>query len=181
MARKRRESDDEVTATWVWPPLEPGETQEMRDRRITESLLPLAAALARQQAWKDHIKETRMAVGIGPSPSAENSPSRAPVGVHDHSTNPRPFTAETLAERWGCSTNHVRNLVHRGQLRAFRIGARLLRIPADAVDEYEQSQLAKTADEIVHKPRPQPQRASMGTNDPIVIIHSPERKRRPTA
>jgi MarR-like DNA-binding transcriptional regulator SgrR of sgrS sRNA len=25
--------------------------------------------------------------------------------------NPRPFTPQTLADRWGCSAQHIRNLV----------------------------------------------------------------------
>lgn len=51
--------------------------------------------------------------------------------------NDRPYTPETLAERWGCSGRHVRNLLERGELRFFRLGAKLIRIPADAVREYE--------------------------------------------
>lgn len=48
----------------------------------------------------------------------------------------RPYTPETLADRWGCSANHVRNLIRRGTLPAFRLG-RLMRIPAAAVADYE--------------------------------------------
>jgi excisionase family DNA binding protein len=47
-----------------------------------------------------------------------------------------PFTAETLAERWNCSAQHVRDLVATGQLAAFRVG-RLIRIPAAVVREFE--------------------------------------------
>ena len=53
----------------------------------------------------------------------------------------RPYTCEQVADLWGCSPNHVRNLIHRGELRAFRLGARLIRIPADAIAEYEQCQM----------------------------------------
>lgn len=45
-----------------------------------------------------------------------------------------------LAKHWDCSENHVRNLIKRGDLRAFRLGERLWRIPADAVTEFEQRQ-----------------------------------------
>src|SRR4051812_38872865 len=51
---------------------------------------------------------------------------------------PKPFTPETLADRWGCSPKHVRNLVNRGELRGFKLGGKLVRIPADAVEEAEQ-------------------------------------------
>jgi len=35
---------------------------------------------------------------------------------------PRPFTPRTLAERWNCSHQHVRNLINRGKLPAFYLG-----------------------------------------------------------
>lgn len=50
---------------------------------------------------------------------------------------PRPFTPETLAERWDCSPEHVRTLCKQGRLRSFKIGRGLYRVPPDAVTEYE--------------------------------------------
>ena len=50
--------------------------------------------------------------------------------------NPRPYSVQTLAERWGCSRRHVTNLIRRGELRAFRVGA-LLRITPEVVEAYE--------------------------------------------
>ncbi|WP_226660578.1 excisionase family DNA-binding protein [Alteriqipengyuania lutimaris] len=47
-----------------------------------------------------------------------------------------PFTPAALAERWGCSTTAVYDLLATGALRSFRVG-KLWRIPATAVDEYE--------------------------------------------
>lgn len=52
----------------------------------------------------------------------------------------RPLLPRQVAERWGCSERHVRNLIAAGQLRYFRLGGRLLRIPASAVEEYERRQ-----------------------------------------
>ncbi|OWJ73311.1 hypothetical protein CDV50_03255 [Haematobacter massiliensis] len=48
----------------------------------------------------------------------------------------KPYTPDTLAERWGCSGEKVRQLVKSGQLPGFRIG-RMIRIPVSAVEEYE--------------------------------------------
>src|SRR6185437_9014082 len=48
----------------------------------------------------------------------------------------RPYSSEELAEHWGCSAQHIRDLVRSGALRSFRVG-RLIRIPAIAVDEFE--------------------------------------------
>lgn len=55
-------------------------------------------------------------------------------------TPARPLSPEQVAEIWGCSANHVRSLIHRHELRAFRLGPRLLRIPPDAIAEFEQCQ-----------------------------------------
>ncbi len=51
-------------------------------------------------------------------------------------SSPRPFTPTTLAERWSCSERHIRTLVSRGDLAAFRVGS-LLRISVVAVENYE--------------------------------------------
>jgi excisionase family DNA binding protein len=48
----------------------------------------------------------------------------------------RPYTPASLAAEWQCSANHIRNLINNGELRAFRLGGKLLRIPADAVEEF---------------------------------------------
>jgi excisionase family DNA binding protein len=49
---------------------------------------------------------------------------------------PRVFTPKTLAERWHCSDRHVRNLINKGELPAFRLG-KLVRILVDDVQKFE--------------------------------------------
>ena len=49
---------------------------------------------------------------------------------------PRPFTPQTLADRWGCSAQHIRNLVTSRKLGAFHIG-RMIRIPAAEVERFK--------------------------------------------
>ena len=49
---------------------------------------------------------------------------------------PAAYSPATLAKLWSCSDQHVRNLVAAGKLRAFHLGGKLLRIPADAVEEF---------------------------------------------
>jgi excisionase family DNA binding protein len=88
---------------------------------------------------------------------------------------PRPLTPEQVAERWSCSANHVRNLIRRQELRAFRVGSRLLRIPLDAVLEFEQRQAAAGSDDPTNAmPSPGGQTASEGV---IVLTHARPRKR----
>ena len=49
---------------------------------------------------------------------------------------PKPYTPETLAERWGCSAEKIRQMFHNGELTGFRLG-KLIRIPAIEVERYE--------------------------------------------
>ncbi|TDK53356.1 helix-turn-helix domain-containing protein [Antarcticimicrobium luteum] len=48
-----------------------------------------------------------------------------------------PYTPKTLAERWSCSSETVRQLCKSGRLESFRVG-RQFRIPSHKVEEYEQ-------------------------------------------
>jgi excisionase family DNA binding protein len=48
----------------------------------------------------------------------------------------RPFSAESLSERWGCSSETVRQMCRRGDLGYFRLG-KLIRIPASEVERIE--------------------------------------------
>lgn len=49
----------------------------------------------------------------------------------------RALTPAMVAEMWGCSEKTVRNEIAAGRLRHFRVGQKLLRIPPDALEEYE--------------------------------------------
>jgi len=88
----------------------------------------------------------------------------------------RPLTPEQAAELWGCSPNHVRNLIHRGELRAFRLGKRLIRIPADAIGEYERCQMNTGSD--ASKEDSSSPGGRMESGDVIVLTHSREKKPR---
>lgn len=48
----------------------------------------------------------------------------------------RPYSPETLADRWGCSAEKVRLMYRGGELAGFRLG-KLIRIPASEVERYE--------------------------------------------
>jgi excisionase family DNA binding protein len=47
--------------------------------------------------------------------------------------NDRPFSVKMLAERWGCSRQFIHTLVRKGDLKVFRLGEKLTRIPAEEV------------------------------------------------
>ncbi|MGA0617419.1 excisionase family DNA-binding protein [Paracoccus sp. KR1-242] len=78
----------------------------------------------------------------------------------------RPFTPETLADRWECSATMVRNMAASGQIRSFRVG-KLYRIPHAAVEEYE-------AAAAIEKKAP----AQPPTGDVIFVRHTTPRRRR---
>jgi excisionase family DNA binding protein len=48
----------------------------------------------------------------------------------------RPYSPETLADRWSCSSETVRQMCRRGDLSYFRLG-KLIRIPANEVERVE--------------------------------------------
>ena len=53
---------------------------------------------------------------------------------------PKALTPRMVAERWGCSEQHVRNLVRDDKLPFFRAGGKLLRFRLSDVEQYERSQ-----------------------------------------
>ncbi|AUN31998.1 hypothetical protein C0V82_16345 [Niveispirillum cyanobacteriorum] len=57
----------------------------------------------------------------------------------------KPFTPDTLAERWECSPRHIRDMINRGQLPAFRLG-KLVRISAESVQRIEECGLSNIGD-----------------------------------
>src|SRR3989344_2259651 len=71
---------------------------------------------------------------MGQVSPAHQGLSRRPRRIHG--TRMKPYTPETLAERWDCSPSHIRNLIDRGDLRSFRLG-RLIRIPPEEVTRIE--------------------------------------------
>lgn len=56
----------------------------------------------------------------------------------------KPLSPDLLADRWQCSAETVRQMIHRGELRGFRVG-RMIRIPWDAVEEIERCQTSPLA------------------------------------
>jgi hypothetical protein len=42
-----------------------------------------------------------------------------------------------LARDWCCSERHIRNLIAAGELRAFRLGGKLLRITAEEAENFQ--------------------------------------------
>lgn len=52
---------------------------------------------------------------------------------------PKVMTPAMLARRWQCSERHVRNMIARGELPAFRLGGKLVRIKHEDVLAFESS------------------------------------------
>lgn len=47
------------------------------------------------------------------------------------------YSVASLAQHWGCGTDTVYSLIRGGDLRAFKLGGKLLRIRADEVERFE--------------------------------------------
>lgn len=84
-------------------------------------------------------------------------------------SNP-PFSSEQLAKRWGVSAQHVRDMIKAGALRHFKVG-RLIRIPAIAVEEFEQCQTTGSSSIEDHGTLsgPRTERRSEGHSAPKVV------------
>jgi excisionase family DNA binding protein len=54
---------------------------------------------------------------------------------------PRVMTPAMIAELWGCSQRHVRNVIATGDLPSFRIGVKLIRVLGSEVEAYERRSL----------------------------------------
>ena len=67
-------------------------------------------------------------------------PDAVPLGP-----SAKPFTPESLAERWGCSAEKIRQMFHSGEIAGFRLG-KLIRIPAVEVEKYECAQTEAASD-----------------------------------
>lgn len=59
----------------------------------------------------------------------------------------RPYSPETLADRWGCSSEKVRQMCKRGDLASFRLG-KLIRIPAAEVERIECQTIDSSSTEV---------------------------------
>lgn len=57
----------------------------------------------------------------------------------------KPYTPKALAERWECSEDMVRRCIREGKLRAFKLGGKLWRIPAEEVGRFERCQNTSSA------------------------------------
>ena len=89
-----------------------------------------------------------------------------------------PYSCETLAARWSCSAETVRQLCKTGKLKHFRL-QRLYRIPATAVDEYEQQCKASVSDTSAEASASTGRIPGAESGDAISLRHAPDRRRKP--
>lgn len=87
----------------------------------------------------------------------------------------RPYTLQSLANRWGCSAESVRLMVKAGRLPHFRVG-RMIRIAARVVEDIETCENTGSGGLEAALSSPSGQMESAGV---FVLRHSAERKRRP--
>ncbi|WP_152003669.1 excisionase family DNA-binding protein [Roseobacter sp. TSBP12] len=126
-----------------------------------------------QQARWDLSAEWRLAHIPGPGDVLALS-WLGRVQIGSHMEHAKPFSPETLASRWDCSDQAIRDMIHRGELRAFRVG-RMFRIPHQVVLEREKCQTSPSENSEAGF-------ASIGerteSDDVISLRHAPERRPR---
>ncbi|MCW2763351.1 MAG: hypothetical protein JWR85_3552 [Marmoricola sp.] len=62
------------------------------------------------------------------------------------------YSVASLAEHWGCGSDTVYALIRSGDLVAFKLGGRLLRIRAHEVEQYECRQITASSDTAKNTP-----------------------------
>ncbi len=80
---------------------------------------------------------------------------------------PNAYSPRTLALEWQCSERHIRNLIERGELKAFHLGGKLLRIEAAEVGAF------KARNATTQEPEPSETAPKMDEASP----HQPKRNR----
>lgn len=87
----------------------------------------------------------------------------------------KPYSPETLAERWGCSEGLIYKLVREGRLQCFRPGS-LIRIAADEVERFECQTTASNDCEAVSPPSIASMESGSEDSSPRRIARAPRRK-----
>lgn len=95
------------------------------------------------------------------------------MGKHDAFRTP--YTLKTLAERWACSDETIRQMIISKALPAFRVG-NMLRIPAQAVEDYEACRNTASGGSTVDM---SPHGPMVAQGEGFVLLHSRERKPKP--
>jgi excisionase family DNA binding protein len=68
--------------------------------------------------------------------------------------NDPPYSPKKLAARWGCTPQFVHKLIRNGQLKHFKLGAKLVRIPAEEVARWEAQQTTSSESSTGEKSSP---------------------------
>ncbi|WP_373324517.1 helix-turn-helix domain-containing protein [Methylorubrum suomiense] len=87
------------------------------------------------------------------------------------------FTAAEVATRWKCSASFVRRLIDNGELPAFRVGGKLLRITARAVREYEACRNTSSKNSAAGTPSASTKGASASAAEALKAATQRERRR----
>ena len=62
------------------------------------------------------------------------------------------YSVATLAEHWGCGPDTIYGLIRSGDLAAFKLGGKLIRIRADEVEKFECRSLTASNDTEANSP-----------------------------
>ncbi|TKB20449.1 MAG: helix-turn-helix domain-containing protein [Mesorhizobium sp.] len=93
---------------------------------------------------------------------------------------PNVYTPAMLADRWACSERHVRNMIGSGELPAFRLAGKLLRIRREDVERFEcQGQNSSGASPNTEESSLLP--GTRATSADVIALGQAIRQRRPAA
>lgn len=95
------------------------------DRRVLEDIRGLIEQ--RTNLGLRALSTDSKAASLSVLPPTDGFASGEPSALHmEQDMTDAPFTPKTLAERWGCSRQHIHNLIKQGKLKGFRLGCKLV-------------------------------------------------------
>lgn len=114
-----------------------GTASQMFGRWSAEELRG-AADIAKEKGVGIRLQaDGSISIGIVPPPFQASQADAA--GNNSATETARVFSPATLAKRWHCSDQSIRNMVATGRLAGFNLGGKLLRITREEVDRIENS------------------------------------------
>lgn len=105
---------------------------------VQTGTLPRALYLGAASVWDREELDAAFAKLPAEGQRAAKS-ARTPLMSQEWPGHHHVYTPSTLAERWRCSSQLIRNMIKRGELPSFKYGGKLVRIRAADVAAYENS------------------------------------------
>ncbi|MEW9617072.1 hypothetical protein AB3G45_25010 [Shinella sp. S4-D37] len=134
--------------------------------------LRAAADIAKEKSVGIRLQaDGSISIGIVPPPFQPSEADAA--GINSATKTAQVFSPATLAKRWHCSDQSIRNMVATGRLAGFNLGGKLLRITREEVERIENSASNVLEAPAVPEPMEPPPNAPLQKKERIKRLDNP--------